>query len=167
MANKTISQFTELTNYEYESGDKLLLERGNYYYSINPRTLTGGLIRVKKTITQAQMQALLTTPVVLLAAQGAGTVIVPVEISVYLDHNGTNYGTATLLRTFPSGSVNYNMVTSSAFVQSASDRYERMFEGSVQRLGANTDYVIGSDGDASNNGGTVYVNGLFRVVTFG
>ena len=55
--------------------------------------LTGGadIRRVKATLSDAQIKALPTTPITLVAAQGSGTLIVPLDCFVVLDPGGGAY----------------------------------------------------------------------------
>lgn len=48
-------------------------------------------LTVDKTITSAQLLALNTTPIELVAAQGAGTIIVPKRAVLFLDYNTAAY----------------------------------------------------------------------------
>ena len=50
--------------------------------------------RVSVTLTSAQIKALSATPITLLAAQGAGTSIVPLQIQAKMTYGGTNVFTA-------------------------------------------------------------------------
>lgn len=165
-----IDQLTAVTDVQLT--DVTLISRGGVLYKINPIYLQGGLIQVKKTLTQAELQAMSTTPIVVQAALGAGTYIVPVEggCTAYLDHNGTTYATATTLRLHHSGQTNYMAQTTASFITSAADRAEKMIIDSATPtngvLYANTGLVASLNANATNNGGTVYLNLLLRVVTF-
>lgn len=50
----------------------------------------GGLLTATVTLTSAEVKACLATPITLLAAQGAGTVIVPVSLTGQMNYGGTN-----------------------------------------------------------------------------
>ena len=51
------------------------------------------------TITSAQLLAIKTTPITLVAAQGANTIIIPIRITSYMDFATTPYVGDTILRT--------------------------------------------------------------------
>lgn len=166
----TIDQLTAVTDVQLT--DVTLISRGGVLYKINPIYLQGGLIQVKKTLTQAQLQAMNTTPIVVQAALGAGTFIVPIEggCTAFIDHNGTTYATASVLRLHHSGQTNFMAQTQSGFISSAADKREKMVIDAATPtnsvLFANTALVASLDANATNNGGTVYLNLLLRVVTF-
>jgi hypothetical protein len=52
------------------------------------------------TITSAELLNIHTTPIELVAAQGAGTVIVPIQITLWIDYNTTAYATDVALRLY-------------------------------------------------------------------
>lgn len=169
MANKQISQFAALTLPDPSS--QLLIEEDGVYYSISVQELGFGMVRVITTLTRAQIQAL-ATPITFLAAQGAGKVIMPVHVGLFLDHNGTSYATATTLRLHHSGQTNYLFTSSSAFINATADRYEQMVEGTtgsttLQPQYANTALMVSANANATNNGGTITIDALLRIVTFG
>lgn len=55
------------------------------------------VITVKKTLTSAEILALFTTPITVIPAAGAGTVIMPLRIMTRLNYNTTTYTTNTNL----------------------------------------------------------------------
>jgi hypothetical protein len=166
MANKAIKDFT--VGYNTKS-DYFLFQRDNKYYSVESTEMLGGMIRVRLTITQAQMQALSTTPQTLLAAQGAGTYIEPVDVTCFIDYNGTAYATLTTLRLNHSGQTNLIMTSSTSFGTSTADLVEKMAVGTTAanlKLYENTALVVSGNANATNNGGTVYIDALLRISKF-
>lgn len=90
------------------------------------------------TLSSAQVLQLHTTPIQLIAAQGAGTVIVPIEISVWIDYNTTAYATDVALRLY----FNNNAVTwqnLGATLDKTADFYRQLsIQGNASITGANT-----------------------------
>lgn len=153
-----------------QSGDKFLLERSGQYYSMSADKIAMGMWRIVKGLTQAQIQALNTTPITLFSAPGVGKVASIVHATAFIDHNGTTYATATTLRIKHSGQSNTLFASSTSFIGSASDRYEQLVNTSIsattQQLFANTALVIDANANATNNGGTITVDAIVRVVEF-
>lgn len=168
MANKSISQYTAKAT--PESDDLFLLQEDNDYKSIEHVDMMMGIQRVFLTLTQAQIQALNSTPISIVAAQGAGTVIEPLACAVFLDHNGTTYATANNVRLKHSGQSNLLMSSSTGFIDATADRYEKMVvattDATNQRMFANTALVVDADADATNNGGTITIDLLYIIKTF-
>lgn len=166
----TISEFTEIQNLNQRRYKMLVEDSAGNYYSIDPEKAMGGIVQVYLTLTQAMIQALNTTPQVLLEAQGANTLIRPIDISIFYQHNGTDYATATYLRAHNTGQTNYIKKTSASFVQDTASRRESMLDDNSAAgnylLFPNSDFVIGADADATNNGGSMFVSALLRVVRF-
>ncbi len=58
------------------------------------QAIGGGAVQsATVTLSSAQILSLHTTPITLVAAQGAGTLIVPIRITAYVDFNSTPYAT--------------------------------------------------------------------------
>lgn len=170
MANKSIKQYTQKSTVSSDDAFLLQLGTSNEYRHIEHIDMMMGVQRVVLTLTQAQIQALNTTPISLVVAQGAGTVIEPLACAVFLDHNGTNYATANNVRIKHSGQSNLMMSSSTGFIDATADRYEKMVvattDATNQRMFANTALVIDADADATANGGTITVDLLYIVKTF-
>lgn len=168
MSNKSINQYSLQTN--PASSDLVLFQRGQEYYSMTHQNFMMGIQRVVATLTQAQLQAINTTPVTLVSAQGSGTVIDPLECVMFYDHNGTNYTSLTNLRLKHSGNSNLIMGTSTSFMASASDRYEKLVMQTInatnQQQFSNTALVVDGNANASGNGGTVTVDLLYVIKKF-
>jgi len=73
-----------------------------------PDAIGGGTVRVAKvTLTSAQVQALVTTPITLVEAPGAGMIVSVLSATCYIDYNSVayttgadiliEYGTATIV----------------------------------------------------------------------
>lgn len=168
--SKTISQFTLITNLDTR-GYRMVVEDSNgLYKSIDPENACGGLVRVVMELTQGQLQSGNTTPIELLEAQGASTLIDPISVCVTYQHNGTNYGGATYLRVHNSGDVNYMKRSSGLLVQSAVSRRERLMEDVSAdanfAMAGNSALMISLDANATGNGGSMFISALLRVVRF-
>jgi hypothetical protein len=168
MANKSISDFTLTAT--PDDDDLVLLQRGNEYYSVSHSDLLLRMERVVLTLTQAQVKTLSSVPVTIVSAQGAGTVIEPLSCSAFLDYNGSAYATATNIRLKHSGNSNLLMGSSTSFIGSASDRYEKLMMQSVsatnQQMFANTALVVDSNADSATNGGTITLELIYAVRKF-
>lgn len=166
--NKTIDDFAEATN--IETTDVLLLSRGGVYYKVTPKIITGGYIKVTRTLTSAEVLASNGTPIVLLAAQGAQTFIEPISVDLFLQYNSVAYITATHFRVHHSGQVNYRMKTSTSFIQSGANRTEGMIGDDSAAanfvLYSNTAMVISANAVPADGDSPVLVSALFRVTTF-
>lgn len=164
----TIDQLAEATS--VIDGDKLLISRGGVYYKITPQNLTGGIIKVTRTLTTAEVLASNGTPIVLLAAQGAQTFIEPLSVDLFLQYNSVAYITATHFRVHHSGQVNYRMKTSTSFIQSAANRTEGMIADDSAAanfvLYSNTAMVISANAVPADGDSPVLISALFRVTTF-
>lgn len=167
----TIDQLTEVT--AVLTTDVTLVSRGGVLYKIKPINLQGGLIRVNKTITQSELQSGNTTPIVVQAALGNNTYIVPVVEACggFLDHNGTTYATAARVRLHHSGQTNYMAQSTDQFIPTTSDRRETFYRDSAtvanNTMFSNTALVASLDANATNNGGTLYLSLLLRIISFG
>ena len=170
MSNKNIKQYTQTL--VPEETDGALLQRGNDYMYAEHIDLMMGIQRVVLTLTQAQIKLLdaASSPVTIVAAQGAGLVIEPLACAVFLDNNGTNYATATTLRLKHSGNSNLMMSSSASFITSATDRYEKMVvaatDATNQQMFANTALVVDANANAANDGGTITLDLLYIVKKF-
>lgn len=169
MANKAIKDFTVATFMNQQ--DFLLFQRDNKYYSIEVTDLHAGMFRVRLTLTQAQIKLLNGTPITLLTAQGSGTYIDWVNGAAFLDHNGTTYATGTTLQIIHSGHSNIIASTSSSFITSAADRVESLVRtvasATNQVLYDNTALMVTANANATNNGGSIYIDCVLRLVKFG
>lgn len=168
MSNKAISDYSAAPT-DPEVDDLFLMERDGNYYKVEHQDLGFGWAKATLVLTQAQIQAG-ATAVTIVAAPAAAEYIVPEECYALLDHNGTNYATATNLQVRYSGSSDILMQTSSSFVAAAADRAERLqkiFTGAANYvMTAATALVVRLDANATNNGGTISIVLIYRKVTF-
>jgi hypothetical protein len=162
----TIDQLTETTRVEVT--DHLLISRGGVYYRIKPFYLQGGLIKVTRTLTSAEI--LSGASIVLMEAQGAQTFIEPIDVGMTLQFNSAAYATATHFRVHHQGQTNYRMKTSTSFIQSASNRTEGMLadNGAVAnyQLFSNTALVISPNATPIDGNSPVLVSAILRVTLF-
>ena len=102
MANKAIKQYNETTATQTGSAtadkDALLLQRGSNYFWIDPVAARLGIQKAELTMTAAEVKALNSTPLEIVAAQGAGTYIIPLSGTYIVREAGTAYATQTTLR---------------------------------------------------------------------
>lgn len=105
-------------------------------------------------LSQAQIKALNTTPIALVAAPGAGKYIQMLSGSAFLDHNGTSYTTAAnLILEYEDGS---DLGICSGLVAQASDLADR-FVDSGNYLTINSGVQLKGSADSTDNGGTIDV----------
>lgn len=165
----TIDDFAAVTNIE-NTTDYLFISRGGIYYKIRPAFFSGGLIKVNRTLTSAEVLASNGTPIVLLAAQGAQTIIDPVSVGLTLNFNTTQYAVATHFRLHNSGQTNYMAKTSASFIQSATSRREVMMKDNSADanyvMHTNTAIVISANAVPTTGNSPVIVSALFRVIQF-
>jgi hypothetical protein len=129
-----------------------------------PFNLDGTDISVKVTVATGSILTANATPVTLVAAQGAGTVIDPISCYVWLDYNSVTYATNTDLTIVCNG---YVLGTIPSFLASGSDQY-----GKVD-LSANTNInqsnqaltLSVSVGNPTAGNSPVYVYLKYRVIT--
>ncbi len=168
MANKAIADFTLTAT--PTGNDLFLLQRNSEYYSVKGSNLLLRMERIVTTLTQAQIQALNTTPISLVSAQGAGTVIDPLSCSAFLDYNGVAYGGGTNIRIKHSGNSNLIMGSSTSFLGSASDRYEKLVMQTIsatnQQMFANTALVVDANANGTGAGGTITLELIYAVRKF-
>lgn len=164
----TIDQLTEATYVEVN--DRLLLSRGGVFFKVRPAILQGGLLKITRTLTSAEVLASNGTPIVLLAAQGAQTIIDPVSVGLTLNYNTTTYATATHFRLHNSGQTNYMAKTSASFIQSAVSRREVMMKDNSADanyvMHTNTAIVISANAVPITGNSPVLISALFRVIQF-
>jgi hypothetical protein len=118
----------------------------------------GGLSSVTLTLTNAQLKAISTTPVQIIAAQGSGAIIVPVQTVCKLNYGGTNAFTNSPTMRLLYGSVsNTNNcvqmvgVNNTAFCQATSNQY------------CTSNTLVGSGGSSGNISSTVGENTIISV----
>jgi hypothetical protein len=165
----TIESFTETTQI-VQGSDYMMISRGGVAYKVEPKIITGGIIKVTRTLTSAEVLALNGTPIVLLAAQGASTLIEPISVACFLQYNSTTYATATHLRVHNSGNTNYRMKTSTSFLTSVTSRREGMIADDAAAanylIDVNTALVISANAVPITGDSPIFISALLRVVTF-
>ena len=172
MANKTISQYTLITNLSQRGYKMIVEDESGLYKSIDPERVSG-LLEIRATITQAQLQAGNTTPIVILSALGNNTYIVPVPDScgLFLDYNGVAYGGgATTARLHHSGQTNYMAQSTDQLIPTTADRREKLVVDVSTPVNStmfsNTDLVLSLNANATGAGGSLYCSFLLRIIRF-
>lgn len=164
----TIDQLAETTTVELT--DSLLISRGGVYYRIKPIYLQNGLYMVKRTLTSAEILASNGTPIVLVPAFGAQTIIDPVSVGLTLNYNSTTYAVATHFRLHNSGQTNYMAKSSTSFIQTAVSRREVMMKDDSAAanfvMNTNTALVISANAVPTTGNSPVIVSALFRIIQF-
>ena len=120
------------------------------------------------TITSAQVLALNSTPLTIVAAQGAGTAIEVISASVKVDFNTTAYATNTTILITTSGAAQYQSLFNSAVLASASSTFNSVGKSALAgtNLISNADLTVtvGTGAPTGGNSGiTVYIT--YRVIT--
>lgn len=120
--------------------------------------LSGVTNQIKKfahiQLTQAQIQALNTTPIEIVAAPGAGKYIEVRGASAFLNHNGTDYAASNAL-TLETGSIYVSSTTSNSFIPSSADRIEEFKKVTTATATFNVPLKVRGSGNATGNGGTI------------
>jgi len=117
---------------------------------------------VNLQLSQAQIQALNTTPIEIVAAPGAGKYIQIMSASAFLDHNGTTYSGA-------SGDIQLN-IGSNIFITSGTNIITQTSDSVVPILGVNqyislnTAMNITSSNDFTGAGGTLDVYVQYAII---
>lgn len=98
---------------------------------------SGVVLLATKTITSAQILNIHTSPVELIPAQGANTVIVPLEITLWIDYNTTAYATDVALRLYFDNNVTA-WLNLGAVLDKTSDYFQmRSIQSTASVTGAN------------------------------
>ncbi len=117
------------------------------------------------TLTQSQIQNLNNTPIDLVAVLGAGIFAEILSVSAKNVFNTAAFATATILQIiYTGGSAIWN--TSSSFIQSGSDRYEKLAQTAPSQSPANTKVQITADADATsgNAASTIKVYIRYKII---
>jgi hypothetical protein len=124
-----------------------------------------GIFTTKVTISSAQILALNTTPITLVAAGGAGTVIEPITKFLFLDYNSAAYATNTNLRLIINGSV---LDTAADVLTGAADTYRYLTAG----LSSTTTNIVNqpltidvATGNPTAGNSPLYVYITYRIIT--
>ena len=124
-----------------------------------------GLFTTKVTISSAQILALNSTPITLVPAAGAGTVIENHGIFLFYDYNSVAYATNTNLRFFLGA---YEQTTVTSILTGTSDKYYN----AVLPLPATTTNVVNQPltvdvqtGNPTAGDSPLYVYVTYRIIT--
>jgi hypothetical protein len=99
---------------------------------------SAGVIQsVTRLITSAELLQIHTTPIELVSAQGVGTVLCPIQITVWLNYNTIQYATDVALRLFYDDNVTL-LVNMGAILDKTADFYlQRSVQTTSSWTGAN------------------------------
>lgn len=158
------SAVPENNKWSGENGQELKEVINSHADDIEALEAVGALVLSEHIqLTQAQIQALNTTPIELVSAPGAGKYIEVDRASAFLDHNGTTYGVAGSL-TLEINSI-IQIETAGLFINAPADKVRLLEDtASITDIEPNSALNISADADATNNGGTidVFVNYTIR-----
>lgn len=171
MAIRTKPQFEALygtsatTFNDNTTGDVSAGDMRAFGQDIADSVFTTGLITSKVTIPSASILTAFTTPVALIAAQGAGTVIQLESMFVFLDYNTVAYATNTTIN-LTLGSTVYSVVD---ILGGGSDRY---YNYPAPTIALNTNNFSNQPlnftvqtGDPTAGNSPLYVYLTYRVIT--
>ena len=166
MSEKSINQFPLVT--DVEDGDLVLIQRGDFYKSISVTNLGNGLYNAQLTLTSAQILLLQTTPIEIIAAQGAGTTVELLFASALITFNSIAYVAAGNLRFKYTGGADANFLMNfgNSFLVSAATLRHRANRSGVTYFAEleNTGIsVFVSTADPTTGNSTVVINALFQI----
>lgn len=168
MAEKSINQYTEVTS--SDNDDLALIQRGDLYKSIKLKWLKDGLVRVVLSLTDTQIKALNSSPITVIAAQGAGTYIRPVFGAGKLDYNSATYTANSLrLKYVGDAEADYIFTYRSSFLTSASSTTDTPSTSGVTKvqLQENTGIeIFVNTADPTVGNSTVVVELFFEIFRF-
>mgnify|MGYP000977334275 CR=1 FL=1 len=121
----------------------------------------------KISLTSAEILALNTTPKVLVVAQGAGYVIQPIAVQMFLDYGTTTYATNTTARVKYSG-ISGNFATNSVLSSVSDQTASQSCLSSLQFSSAIDNVALVLDvqtGDPTTGDGTLNVYITYCVIT--
>jgi hypothetical protein len=166
MSEKSISQYSLVT--EVEPTDLVLIQRGDVYKSIEVTNLGNGLFNARINLTSSDILSINSTPVEIIAAQGAGTAVELLFASASLTFGTTAYTSAGNLRfkyigdaeaDFIGGFVN-GFLTSASTVRHRANRTGVTNNEENENTGVEV-FVNGSDPTLGDS--TVVVEALFKI----
>jgi hypothetical protein len=124
---------------------------------------TTGLIISKVTIPSASILTAFTTPVTLIAAQGAGTIIEVNSITIFLDYNSAAYATNTNLQFGLDGG---NLLTLGGIINQTNDYYYSTQTFNIGTIGPNLAFKVNvQTGNPTAGNSPLYVYLTYRVIT--
>lgn len=136
---------------------------------INTSTATAQILVTKKTsITSAQIKALNTTPITVVAAQGAGYAIQPLSVLFHYIYSTAAYATNTNLQLWYNGYTN-NLITSNTVLLGVASTYSLSSPVSGTLTAADLDnkalVLTVLTGDPATGAGTLDVYVTYALVT--
>jgi hypothetical protein len=158
------TDYTEATNFLIEAPDGTI-KLGNL--SDMKSALFCDVNCASLTIASADVLQLNSTPLTIVAAQGAGTVIEVISASLKLDFNSVAYATNTQLQLLINGAAQYQIAFNNAVLSTSSDTFN-----SVGKLAlAGTNIVENADlqvtvgtGDPTAGDSDITINVLYRII---
>lgn len=163
--NKAIGDFTQTTT--ESATDKYLIQRGNDYFYIEKSDIGGGFYKTRVVLTAAQLEDALTTPVELIAAQGANTYIDILVAEIF--RNGTAFTAPDpLAKLIFTGETQSYFASSATFLTDVmATKVEKMVVVNAgNRLFANTGITFYLTQDVTTATGTVTIDIIYRVASF-
>jgi len=129
-----------------------------------PDAIGGGTVRVAKvTLTSAQVQALVTTPITLVEAPGAGMIVSVLSATCYIDYNSVAYTTgADILIEYGTATI----VTFDGVLALTADTVMVASQGGNAAVGsvANAAVVITADGVPGAGNSPVTVSVVYTLI---
>jgi hypothetical protein len=97
----------------------------------------GVILSATRVITSAELLQIHTTPIELVAAQGVGTVLCPIQVAISINYNTTPYATDTALRLFWNNNTTL-LISFGATLDKTADFYlQRSVQTTASWTGAN------------------------------
>jgi hypothetical protein len=127
-----------------------------------------GLFSTKVTISSAQILALNSTPQVLIAAGGAGTIIQVVNLTLYLDYGTVAYATNLNLQTYLGTMTPTNNLSASILASTADNIYQNSsisFSDTLANTVNQPLYLKVNTGNPTAGDSPLYVYVTYRIIT--
>jgi len=162
---KSISDFNEVSTEENE--DLYLLQRGSSYFKIKRKNLAGGMVKISAVLSTSQLEALFTSPIELIPAQGANTYIQIVSANAF--RNGTAFtATDAQLKLVFTGQTQAHFRTNTVFLTAVAAKIATLMglDTSGLPIFENTGISAYLTQDVTTATGPVTIEIIYRVATF-
>ena len=165
MINKAINQYGESLDNELD--DLFIFQRGEQYFSQKRQNVGGGLQKITYELTQAELDALFTTPVEVIPAQGVNTYIEIVTACAFRNGTAFTAGDAVLKCVYTGATQSIFQSAAGFLTRVAATAVDKFLPVTAagQNLTANTGVSMYLTQNPTSTG-TVTIEIIYRVYTF-